>query len=378
MIARRPLRVVIGALIVLTTLSGCGWHGLNSLPLPGTAGTGPGSFEVKAQIPDITNIERNSRVRVGDVTVGNVTDVQLEGWHALVTMRLDGDVRLPANSTVKVGQTSLLGSMHIELAPPTEAAPEGRLTDGALIPLSSSGSYPTTEQTLASVSLLLNGGGLGQIGDITDALSTALSVNRDQDVRQLIEQLKILTTHLNDQTQEIIGTAESLNKLAGQFAAQKPVIDEALQAIPRAAAVLADQREKIVETLDKTGQLAALTNAAISPTKDALVQQLNDLAPVVKSLADAGPALTRALSLLATLPIPQEKLRKLMRGDYQNTTLILDLTLSRIDGTLLTGTRFEGALTELEMQWGRTIGQVPSPYTAGNPLIVPYHFNQGR
>ena len=26
------------------------------------------------------------------------------------------------------------------------------------------------------------------------------------------------------------------------------------------------------------------------------------------------------------------------------------------------------------MQWGRTIGQMPSPYTAGNPLIAPYHF----
>ena len=49
-------------------------------------------------------------------------------------------------------------------------------------------------------------------------------------------------------------------------------------------------------------------------------------------------------------------------------------TLSRIDSSLFTGTRWEGNLTELELQWGRTIGQMPSPYTAGNPLIVPYHF----
>ena len=55
----------------------------------------------------------------------------------------------------------------------------------------------------------------------------------------------------------------------------------------------------------------------------------------------------------------------------------LDLTLSRIDQALFTGTRFEGELTELELQWGRTIGQMPEPYTARNPLVVPYHFNQG-
>jgi phospholipid/cholesterol/gamma-HCH transport system substrate-binding protein len=26
------------------------------------------------------------------------------------------------------------------------------------------------------------------------------------------------------------------------------------------------------------------------------------------------------------------------------------------------------------LQWGRTIGQMPSPYTAVNPLIAPYHW----
>ena len=66
-----------------------------------------------------------------------------------------------------------------------------------------------------------------------------------------------------------------------------------------------------------------------------------------------------------------------MRGDYANLTAIIDLTLSRIDSSFFTGTRFEGELTELEMQWGRTIGQLPSPATAGNPLVAPYHLDQG-
>jgi len=29
------------------------------------------------------------------------------------------------------------------------------------------------------------------------------------------------------------------------------------------------------------------------------------------------------------------------------------------------------------MQWGRTMGQQPSPYTAANPLVVPYKADQG-
>ena len=49
------------------------------------------------------------------LTVGTVTHIERQDWHALVTMTINGDVQLPANATAKVGQTSLLGSRHIEL-----------------------------------------------------------------------------------------------------------------------------------------------------------------------------------------------------------------------------------------------------------------------
>ncbi len=81
--------------------------------------------------------------------------------------------------------------------------------------------------------------------------------------------------------------------------------------------------------------------------------------------------------MLPTYPFPKETLTKWIRGDYANLTAVIDLTLSRLDSSFFTGTRFEGELTELEMQWGRTIGQLPSPYTAANPLVVPYKVDQG-
>jgi phospholipid/cholesterol/gamma-HCH transport system substrate-binding protein len=141
--------------------------------------------------------------------------------------------------------------------------------------------------------------------------------------------------------------------------------------------VLAEQRTNLADALDAFGKFGALTADAVNQSKDNLVAELKDLGPVLEPLGDAGPALTRALSLLATFPWPKETLANWMRGDYANLTAVVDLTLSRIDSALFTGTRFEGELTELEMQWGRTIGQTPSPYTAGNPLVIPYHLDQG-
>jgi len=362
--------------VALLASSGCGWHGLNSLPLPGTAGGGPSAFTIQAELPNVTNLQPNSRVRVGDITVGNVTKVDMQGWHALLTMSIDGDVDLPANATVKLGQTSLFGSLHIELAPPTTSPPEGRLHDGSLIPLSSAGTYPSTEQTLAAISLVLNGGGVGQVQDITEALSTAFA-GRADDLRSLIGQLDTYVGYLNDQKGDIIAAADSLNNLVGQIAAQKPVVDKALKTIPDALAVLNDQRQNIADAVTQLGQFSALASDSVDQTKSALVRELSDVAPVLKSLADAGPALTRALSVLPTYPFPKETLTKWIRGDYANLTAVIDLTLSRLDSSFFTGTRFEGDLTELELQWGRTIGQLPSPYTAANPLVIPYQVNQG-
>jgi phospholipid/cholesterol/gamma-HCH transport system substrate-binding protein len=333
-------------------------------------------------MPDVDNIEPNSRVRVGDVNVGTVKKIERQGWHALVTMELNADVELPANATAKLGQTSLLGSEHIELAPPTDAPPEGKLHEDSVIPLSSSGKYPTTEQALAAVALLLNGGGIGNIQDITEALSTAFA-GRENDLRSLIQQLDKAIGYLNDQKGDIIAANESINTLIGQFAAQKPVIDKALRTIPDALAVLKDQRDNLSDALAQLGRFSALAADSVNQTKDALVQELKDLGPVLESLANAGPALTRALSFLPTFPFPKETLTNWMRGDYANLTLIVDLTLSRIDTGFFTGTRWECHLTWLELQWGRTIGQFPSPCiaggpgTLGNPLIAPYRWDQG-
>jgi phospholipid/cholesterol/gamma-HCH transport system substrate-binding protein len=376
--ATRRAAALLTAVAATGALTGCSdWKGLNTLPLPGAQGVGDGAFTIQAQLPDVNNIEPNSRVRVGDVNVGTVTRIERQDWHALLTIRLNGDVVLPANATATVGQTSLLGSLHIELAPPQNAAPSGRLHDGSLIELADGAAYPSTEQTLAAASLLLNGGGIGEVQDITTALNTAFGGKRQDQLRTLLGQLQTFTARVNEQTQDIIEATDSINKLAGQFAAQKPVLDRALDTLPQALTVLNDQRDNLIDAVDQLGKFSALAADSVNQTKDALVAELKDLGPVLKSLADAGPALTRSLSLLTTYPFSKENLNKWFRGDYANISVIADLTLSRLDSSFFTGTRFEGDLTELEMQWGRTIGQLPSPYTAVNPILAPYNLNQG-
>ena len=373
-----PLVAATTCAAVVLGATGCSnWRGLNSYPMPGTAGRAGDAFEIQAELPDVSNIQPNSRVRVGDVAIGNVTKIERQGWHALVTMKINGDVDLPANTVATIGQTSLLGSLHVELAAPPGVPAEGKLHGGSVIPLSSGKAYPNTEQTLAAVSLVLNGGGIGQLQDVTRALSTAFAGHQGE-LRSLVDQLDTFITRIDAQKDDIIAASDSLNNVVGTFAKQQPVVDRAVKTIPEALSVLRDQRDNLADALTELGKFSNVTTNSVNQTKSALVSELNAIGPVIESLANAGPDLTRSLSFLSTFPWPKETIENWIRGDYANLTGVFDLTLGRLASGFMTGTRWQGNLTELEMQWGRTIGQKPSPYTAANPLIVPYVADQGR
>ncbi len=78
-VARRVL--AIGGCIMLTS-TGCAFHGLNSLPLPGAVGRGPGSDIYHVEIANIATLESNSPVMIDDVIVGSVGPMTVKGWHA--------------------------------------------------------------------------------------------------------------------------------------------------------------------------------------------------------------------------------------------------------------------------------------------------------
>src|SRR5690349_22195311 len=118
-VTRRTVAIGSGAML----LAGCQFGGLNSLNMPGTEGHGKGSFSITVEVPDVATLPQNSPVMVDNVTVGSVSGIEAVqredgSFYAAVKLSLDESVKLPANSTAKVAQTSLLGSQHIELAPP--------------------------------------------------------------------------------------------------------------------------------------------------------------------------------------------------------------------------------------------------------------------
>ncbi|MFD4293427.1 MCE family protein [Rhodococcus sp. NPDC058505] len=362
----RRAAVVAVALGLTLTLTACEWDGLNSLPLPGTQGTEDGSYTVRIEMPNVTTLSQNSPVRVNDVTVGAVTGIEVDGWNALVTVSLNPDVQLPANATARIGQTSLLGSQHLELAPPEGIAPDGTLQDGDVIPLDRAGAYPTTEQTLSSLSVVLNGGGLAQINDITRELNAAFD-GRTDSIRDLLPQLDSLVGSLDRQRGEIISAMEGIDRLAGTVNQQTEVLNAALEAVPPALNVLVDQRQNLTNALVALGTFSTTATRVINESGDDLKANLASLAPLLDELASTGNNLTEVMSLLFTFPFAMKNMDQFIRGDYANLMMMVDLTNERLDlnfggggmATRLAGV--EGALG----QFAGAAGE------AANPLDTP-------
>lgn len=332
------ITVAIGSGAVL--VSGCAFGGLNSLDMPGTAGHGKGSYTITVELPDVATLPQNSPVMVDDVTVGSVSGIDAvqrpDGtFYAAVKVSLDGDVDLPENSTAKVAQTSLLGSQHIDLAPPVDQAGQGKLREGSNIPLARAGRYPTTEEVLSSLGVVVNKGNLGALQDITDEFYTAVA-GRTGQFAELIPRLAELTSSLEQQTGDIISALDGLNRFAGILANGRDSLGRALDSLPAALKVLNDNRSNIIDAFTALRTFAGVASHVLSETKVDLVADFKDLYPVIKSLNDNADDFIKDLEILPTFPFHYKYLRNAVRGDYLNVFVTFDLTLRRTGETVFT------------------------------------------
>ncbi|ART74015.1 mammalian cell entry protein [Mycobacterium dioxanotrophicus] len=342
--------VAIGCGTVL--LAGCQFGGLNSLNMPGTAGHGPGSFTVTVELPDVATLPQNSPVMVDDVTVGSVSGVDAMqrpdgSFYAAVQLSLDGNVNLPANATAKVAQTSLLGSQHVELSAPVSEPGEGQLRQGANIPLKQTGRYPTTEEVLSSLGMVVNKGNLGALQDITDEAYAAVAGRAGQ-FTDLIPRLAELTQSLDQQTNDIIAAADGLNRFASILARSKDNLGRTLDTLPAALKVLNDNRSNIVEAFTALRSFAEVGARILSQTKDDFAADIKDLYPVIKSFNDNADDFIKDLEFLPTFPFHYKYLRNAVRGDYLNVFVTFDLTLRRFGESVFTTGGFDPNMKHLD------------------------------
>ena len=166
-------------------LVGCGDAGrlfVRWVELAGYAGHGRARFgflKITVELPDVATLPQNSPVKVDDVTVGSVSGID-------AVQREDGTFYAAAHyrwtTTSSCPRTRRPGLRRPRCGFSTRRVGRpgrregGRSAQGRLqIPVERTGRYPTTEEVLSSLGVVVNKGNLAALQDITEEVYTAVA-----------------------------------------------------------------------------------------------------------------------------------------------------------------------------------------------------------
>jgi virulence factor Mce-like protein len=364
---RRTTRLLAGLCAAALVLSGCSIY---DAPLPGGADTGDNPIKVKVMFRDVLDLVPQSTVKVNDVTVGKVSKVSLKGYIAEVTVEIPGDVKLPDNARAEIRQTSLLGEKFVQLAPPQEPG-SGRLSNNDVIGLDRTGRNPEVEEVFGALSLLLNGGGVGQLKTIFSELNNAFE-GREPELRSVLTQIRSFMTQLDQNKESVVAALENTNRLAAQLKKQDGTIKSALDNIPGTLRSVNRQREDLVKLLEALNRLSGVGVRVIQASKESTINSLRDLAPVLEGFAKAGENFPKSFQVFLTYPFVDEAIgrdpqvaRNLHMGDYTNLDINLDINVADLP-KLPIGPVCD-ALEVLEQRADAAVDQIVTPSTFPTP-----------
>lgn len=87
------------------------------------------SFDVTAVFSKVGGLKPGAEVRMSGIRIGSVLDQRIDSatYQAVVAMRIDSEVALPADSSAAIASDGLLGGKYINIAP---GRAEDTLRDG--------------------------------------------------------------------------------------------------------------------------------------------------------------------------------------------------------------------------------------------------------
>ena len=206
LVARR-----VGALL----LTGCDFD-VYELPLPGGTDVGDDPITVTAEFADVLDLVPQSTVKVNDVTVGKVTDIDLDGYTAdrdpasCATTSTCRTTRSPRSARPACSARS---SSRCSAAR-GRRQPRASSSDGDVIPLDRTGRNPEVEEVLGALSLLLNGGGVAQLKTIAQRAQQGARGPRGLGASRCCARSRRFMGQLDENKADIVDAIESLNRLA--------------------------------------------------------------------------------------------------------------------------------------------------------------------
>ena len=305
-------------------------------------------FELKAEMATAQAVTpgQGQTVRVAGVRVGDISKVEYEDGHAVVTMDIDTKF-LPVyrNATVLLRPKTGLKDMFLELDPGTDTNPnsdEDEFQDGDTISLANTAPDTNIDQVLSALDgdtraylrLLLTQGGealngrgkdlgklLGSLGPINRGLARLNTevAKRKENLRTLIHNMNLLFGTVGQDGEGIQQLVSASNEALGAIATQTPDVERTVSLLGptlRTTRVALGHTEKLATELGPTLQSLRPVARKLKPINDTLGNLAKTTYDPIKS--DIRPFVRNARE-------PVRNLRPAAQNLVNATPLLTDL-----------------------------------------------------
>ena len=319
----RSARFAVVGVTAAVLLTGCG-PTLGDMPLPGSGVSGD-TITLKADFDEALNLAQGAIVKVNGVDAGRVQEVTLQDFQAQAEMLVQTKAQVRDGATARLRYNTPLGELFVDITNPTQGT---LLAAGATLTDEFTSTAPTVEDALASASLLINGGGLGQLQNVTEELNQILD-GREDTVRDLLAQSNAFLTQANAATADVGRTLESLNEVAQVLSDRQETIHWALQEIRPAAAVVRENTAELTKLLQSLRTFSGNANQIVQATREKLLYLVRESAPVLAELNKNSDGFAASLDGLIRLA---KALDGIIHTDWANLGVLLPLDGTTLDG----------------------------------------------
>jgi phospholipid/cholesterol/gamma-HCH transport system substrate-binding protein len=233
------------------------------------------------------------------VPVGQVETVTPSGTDVVVTMSYDAKVKVPADASAVIVSPSIVGDRFVQLTPVYENGPV--LADGATlaadhtaVPLELDQIY----QSLDDLTVALGPNGANAKGALTDLLQTTAANFGGQGAKfhQTIADFSKLTGTLDDNKDELFGSARALEGLIHTLATNDKTVRSFNQSLASVSTMLSGERGELAASLHHLAIAMKQVSGFVKDNREVLGSNIKGLNRVAKVLVKQRAALDEVLT----------------------------------------------------------------------------------
>jgi len=286
-------------------------------------------FEISAEFSDATGLLKGDVVKAAGVTIGRVSDIQIDDGLAIVTMSIDGDAELPSDLGAEISFRNLVGQRMVDLV----AAPgpsggglaaagsvqPGPLEPGTLIPLSRTEPAFDLTELFNGLRPLIHSTNPADVNTVTRELLIALR-GRSGAVEEVFANLADISDEVASKDRQLSTLLDNLHVVTDDLAGRDAQLRGTLADLKTFLAELSASQDDLETALVNLDDAAQRLGRIIAANDDLIEKEIDDLAVILDAVNAKRRDLRAALRALPEFTISVERVTQY--GEWANQHLI--------------------------------------------------------